>query len=496
MIAVIQFDAADIALLERMLGEGRLPTLASLIERGRRVKLDSPAVDLAAASFQTLYTGLEPGEHGHFYPFQWVGAEGRIRLAGQIDFPRPVWEAASAAGRSVVVIDPYESQAPRTRPNGAVVSGVGFRERVVMPGWAHPAGAGRRARRAAGRPPEVNETFGLATAAELRALRAALVAAPGRTAAAAAAALRCRRYDLAWIGLSAGHLAGHQLRDITLLEAVGLRIGEDSRAELATALEEVYAATDTAIARVCEALPADAQTIVVSPLGMDHNSSRADLLPAMLDAVLRGAVPERPRAGGLWRLRSAVPAELRSAAAAAIPDRAALAVTARLETRALDREAEAFALPADGQGFIRLNLKGREAHGTVEPAAADELCARIEAGLRSFADLGGGPSVARVVRAGDVYPGSRSDLLPDLIVGWTDSETVALEGVVSSELGEVRRQGVGSGRAGNHPERSDSWAIVAPGPVEAPGLVSLADLAGAIGGALGLTPAAAATRAR
>ncbi|GIK76475.1 MAG: hypothetical protein EDQ89_13275 [Acidobacteria bacterium] len=492
MIAVLQLDGADVGLLGRMLGEGRLPVLASLTGRGRRVELDSPAADLAASSLQTLYTGLEPGEHGHYYPFQWVGAEGRIRLAGDIDFPRPLWEAASLAGRRVLVLDPYESSAAPAVANGVTVSGVGYRERVVMPTRAAPAAAGRRARRAAGRAPKVNETFGLATAAELRTLREALLTAPGRTAAAAVEALAPGGWDLAWIGLSAGHIAGHQLRDLGLLESAGLRIGAGVRAELETALADVYAATDAAIGRICEALPADAQTIVVSPLGMDHNSSRADLLPGMLDAVLRGGVPERPGVSGLWRLRAAVPARLRSAVAAAIPDRAALAITSRLETRGIDQRAEAFALPADGTGLIRLNLRGREARGTVEPGAADELCARIEAGLRTFADIGGGPSVTRVVRAGDVFPGPRSDLLPDLIVGWTDTETVTLEGVASPELGEVRRHGAASGRVGNHPERSDAWAIVAPGAVDAEELRSVADVAAAIAGALDLRQPGAA----
>lgn len=488
MIAVLQLDGTDVGLLERMLDEGRLPVLASLIGRGRRVALDSPAADLAASSLQTLYTGLEPGEHGHYYPFQWVGAEDRIRLAADIDFPPPLWETASLAGRRVLVLDPYESSAPPTVANGVTVSGVGYRERVVMPARAVPPAAGRRARRAAGRAPKVNETFGLATAAELRALRDALLTAPGRTAAAATEVLGSGTWDLAWIGLSAGHIAGHQLRDIDLLESAGLRIGAGDRAELETALADVYAATDAAIARICEALPADAQTIVVSPLGMDHNSSRADLLPGMLDAVLRGGAPERAPVTGLWRLRATVPAPLRSAVAAAMPDRTALAITSRLETRGVDRRAAAFALPADGTGFIRLNLRGREARGTVEPAAADELCARIEAGLRTFTDIGGGPAVTRVVRAGDVHAGPRSELLPDLIVGWTDTETVTLEGVVSPELGEIRRHGAASGRVGNHPERSDAWAIVAPGPVDAGELRSVADVAAAIGGALDLSP--------
>ena len=487
MIAVLQFDATDVGLLRQMLEDGRLPVLASLAERGAHVRLTSPAVDLAAASFQTLYTGLEPGEHGHYYPFQWEPGNGRITLSSRLTFPPPVWEAASEAGRRVLVVDPYESPSPTRVGTGAVVSGIGFRERVVLPRWAVPAAAGRWARKFAGASPTVTETFGLSTPEELERLAAGLLSASSRTASAAIAGLSQGRVDLAWVGLSAGHLAGHQLRDLDLLEEVGLEIEPDRKLELSTALERIYEATDEAIGRICESLPPGAQTAIVSPLGMDRNTSRADLLPDMLGAVLGGGVPEDGGAG-LWRMRAAVPASLRAAVASAIPDRAALAITAGLETRALDRSAAAFALPADGQGFIRFNVRGRELGGVVEPGEVDELHARIESGLRSFSDLGGGPCVERIIRTSSAYPGPAADRLPDLVVGWTDEEAVSLKGVTSSELGEIRRRGVGSGRVGNHPERADAWAIVSGGSVEPSSLASVADVARRISSALGLEP--------
>ena len=222
---------------------------------------------------------------------------------------------------------------------------------------------------------------------------------------------------------------------------------------------------------------------------MDRNSSRVDLMPGMLDAVLRGRVPEDGGPHGLWGLRSVFSPRVRGAIASAMPDAAALALTARLETRAIDQTAEAFALPADGHGFIRLNLRGREPAGVVEPGDADELCARIEAGLRSFEDIGGGRTVSRVVRTAESYPGARSSWLPDLIVGWTDVDTVDLKGVVSRELGELRRAGEGSGRVGNHPERSDAWVAGGAGEVDLTALDKIADLAPAISASLGAGPA-------
>ena len=69
MICVLQFDAASVAVLERLEAEGRLPHLAEILARGRRAELATPATDFAAGAFQTLYSGVELADHGIFYPF-------------------------------------------------------------------------------------------------------------------------------------------------------------------------------------------------------------------------------------------------------------------------------------------------------------------------------------------------------------------------------------------------------------------------------------------
>ena len=57
---------------------------------------------------------------------------------------------------------------------------------------------------------------------------------------------------------------------------------------LASTLDDVYAGIDRAIGRIIAALPDDASVMVVSPVGMDVNTSRADMLPEMLKAILDG----------------------------------------------------------------------------------------------------------------------------------------------------------------------------------------------------------------
>ena len=108
MICVLQFDAASVAVVDRMLGEGRLPALAGLISRGRRTPLATPASHFAAGAFHTLYSGVEIGDHGLFYPFQWDASSQRARYMTAFPAPPAIWERLARAGQRTLAIDPVQ----------------------------------------------------------------------------------------------------------------------------------------------------------------------------------------------------------------------------------------------------------------------------------------------------------------------------------------------------------------------------------------------------
>ncbi|MGH3695463.1 MAG: alkaline phosphatase family protein [Pseudonocardiaceae bacterium] len=491
MLAVLQFDSPSLSLVERMLREGRLPALAGLRERGVWHDLETPATHFAAGAFHTLYSGVELADHGLFYPFQWSAPDQRVRYTTAFQAPPPVWERWGPSGARTLAIDPYESRAPRSAPAGTVVSGWQFTDRVVLPPWSSPPGIRGRLEQLFGPPAAVEEVFGRSSTADLLRLRRDLLAASGRAADAASLLLAGSHFDLTWLTFSAGHVAGHQFWDLSQVDD---GVDNATRQVLSGALEEVYQSVDAGFGRVLAALPDDADVIVVSPVGMDVNISRADLLPEMLDAVLLdGARPGSCAASGVgsvWKLRAALPTGLRSRVAAALPDRVALALTARLELRGQDwSTTRAFAQPADNQGYVRLNLRGRERDGIVEAAEAEALMDQIASGLLTFHDPDGTPSVKAVEKVVDTFDsGIHSDRLPDLIVRWSDRPATRIDAVHSERFGTVRRRGSGSGRSGNH-TAGDAWALVVPGasrlrtPGRSPRLVDIAATAAALAGA-------------
>jgi len=477
LIAVIQFDAASASLLERMEGEGRLPNLAALRRQGTHVELDTPAEHFPASAYQDLYRGVEVGDHGLFYPFQWAAGDQRVRLAASFEAPPPIWDRLGRAGRSTLAIDPYECHRPE-HAQGELVCGWGMRERVVLERWSIPDGGDREARRRHGKPPDVTEVFGAQTPRELRHLRERFLQAPRRVADLAIERLRARPFDLAWIVFAAPHLAGHRLWEVPPY-IDGEALPPNERERLDGALGNVYEEVDLQLGRVLEALPDDCDVIVCSVLGMDENTSRADLLPGMLSAVLAGDESSRgslrtvsdrkePRngsdsdSGAIWRLRGALSGRVRSQVAAAMPDRLALGLTARLELRGVDwSTTRAFAHPADNQGYVSLNRRGRERDGIVYGTEATELISQIREGLLDFRDPDGEPAVLAVEEVAERWPGTAAERLPDLVVRWRPTSSVVLPAVHSPRFGSVRRHGHGSGRTGNHTD-GDAWAILAP----------------------------------
>ena len=465
MLAVITLDAASLPLTERLLDEGRLPALAALRDRGRWAPLETPAEHFASGLYQPLYSGMELREHGIYFPYQWSAAEQRLRHAHHFPAPEPVWDRVARCGARALVVDPYESRPPRVS-GVAYLSGLQFVNRATLERFTVPPQLQRGLVRRHGRAPLVEEVFGRPTVSRLRRIRRHFAAAPGRVADVATELLEQNSYDLLWVSFPVLHLGGHQLWDPGAVLRRGSARGLPE--DLEDPLPEIYAAVDRALERVLASLPPGADVVVLSPVGMGPNTSRSDLLPAMLEAVL-AAGPARTRSqraeGGswIWRLRGGVRTALRASVARALSARQVLDLSARLELGRVDwMRTRAFPLPTAHQGYVRLNLRGRERDGVVDPADAPTLLEEITAGLLSFRDPDGSASVAGVDRVSDVVgEGPGLAIMPDLVVRWGERATTGLAGVTSPLHGEARRRGVGTGRSGNH--TSDAWILLAPG---------------------------------
>src|SRR5206468_12721150 len=223
-----------------------------------------------------------------------------------------------------------------------------------------------------------------------------------------------------WIGLLAGHLGGHMFWDLSQVE--GERLDAATRTTLERALDDLYEHMDRAIGRMLAEVP-DADVIVTAPMGMGVNMSRVDLLPRMLEAVLDTGGTQRAQSRTerfLWSLRGTVPLGVRAKVADALHGPLAREVTMRLSSFGVDwSKTPAFMLPSDHFAQVRLNVRGRERDGIVDPDSVDELVDRLREGLLSFREPDGEQPVVAVDRTRDLFDhGEFLDQLPDLVIRW------------------------------------------------------------------------------
>lgn len=81
----------------------------------------------------------------------------------------------------------------------------------------------------------------------------------------------------------------------------------------------------------------------------------------------------------------------------------------------------AFSLPTDQHGWIRVNLAGREAQGSVPLEQYKETCNELQQMLRGLTTEEGQLLVADIVRTAANATDALSNPLPDLVVHWRDA---------------------------------------------------------------------------
>ena len=496
-VLMIGIDAAEISLLQQWMDEDVLPNLRSLREKGAFGRLTSTAQWLVGSPWPSFYTGTLPSEHGMYHYLIWRPD----RMAHERPSPdwmplEPFWRRIAAAGRRVVAVDVPLAYAPQPYP-GIEISGWATHE-ILEPPASHPPELMDWVYRRFGKPPFDNEEAHLLPAMRLIEVRDQCVNTTRLVGELGVVLMKEKPWDLYMICFAATHRGGHQLWDRTSMK--GEASAEQMRA-LRNALKDVYIACDNAISQLIQHAGGETTILVYSLHGMGPNASRADVLREMLSRVLsdvadtrRPATRHRP----LDRLRAFVPIRLRSW----IKNRLPISVQDRLtlfwRTGGIDwGNTRAFAAFCDLDGYVRINLRGREAAGIVEPGEEYErLCAQICEALGTFVDEDtGAPIVDGIARSDQLYPtGRMRKHLPDLMIRWSASPAAAHRRIVSPRYGAIDWPTPGhhpQGRSGNH--WPDGFLIAAGPRVPAGATLDRAhilDLAPTVYELLGLLPPA------
>jgi predicted AlkP superfamily phosphohydrolase/phosphomutase len=493
-LIMIGLDAADPHLIENGMADGTLRELARLRGRGAYGRLSSPADWLVGSPWPSFYTSTSPADHGFYHYLTWRPERMAVARPSQDWLPlTPFWREAPASECRVVAIDMPLTYAPEQR-GGVEISGWASHDLLVPP-YVHPKSLCGEVQSLFGAPPRADEKYDLMTAKEVESERDVLIRGVESLEKLAAHFLETEAWDLFLLAIGATHRGGHRLWDPTAIK-------DDAPVEpglFENALRRVYKTCDAAVGRLIESLDEPTTVFVFSLHGMGPNTCRTEILPEMLSLVLsRGRGQEGPRQQPalLKRLRDRIPTSWRHRVKSSLPAGLQDALTAFWRLGGVDwSKTPAVSLVADLQGYVRVNLRGRERDGIVEPGKQyDELCEQIGEGLRTFRDADTGrPVVHRVERIDKLFTqGRRLSYLPDLVIQWDPTPVAAHRMLEADRFGTVAWPTPGrnfTGRSGNH--RPQGF-LLAAGPGITPGSdvesAGVLDLAPSALARLGLEP--------
>lgn len=402
-VLMIGLDGLEPTLVERWSAEGRLPTLTGLMERGVFSRLRSTTPPATAPAWTTVLTGANEGKHGVYdFRHQEPGTyQVKLVHAGLCSMPT-MWHYLSEAGVSFASLEVPGTYPPPQLSGGVIVSGFqkpGFTPEACVPHELHAELTAAGIDQLHHYHPVRQEPFDWSkferTLEERRILADHVLST-----------VRPRVFFQ--VLMPTDHFAHQYFGHESAPLADGGTIEEP--------LRQVYEAVDRAVGERLERWAGLATNVI---LLSDHGFYREDFLVS-LSAWLRenGYLSMRATRNLLSaRLRKfakrVMPSHLRHALGRSSLGRAG---AGRDFAAQFDWEnTRAFCWGAGAR--IRINLRGREPRGTVEPGAEyedlrDELIERLE----GLAHPKTGQSVfKRMWRREELYHGPRVEEAPDLV---------------------------------------------------------------------------------
>jgi len=457
-IIVLGFDAADIKLIEEWATQGHLPTFATLLDNAAHGKLDTTSAVLQGSVWTSFATGCNPGKHGSYFLMQMRNRKNEIaRIRADHCFRLPFWAWFNGDAEKAVVID-VPKIAPLPEMNGLQVVEWGAFDHY----WQYSTSTTEEAKvliNEFGKHPLLEDSSGPRNASDCLRYKKLLIQGVKMKHRLNMGLLEKYQPRILVSVFGETHPAGHyfwRFQDSNYPEY-------EPNEQMQSALRDVYGAVDEALGELIEKYNDKYTIMIVSGHGICADYNPHYLLQDLLYRMGMTVKPEPSRQSDstepvsikkrvMRGVRNAIPGPIRRILNRyVVPPEMQEQMMLMNAVSGIDfARSKAFCLPSDLQGFIRINLKGREPTGVVSPDGYDAVCQELEDELFSLENSSNGEKVVKkIFRTREVYAGADNlDQLPDLCVLWNTNSPIS--NVRSPNHGTLEGERKLLERSGNH----------------------------------------------
>jgi predicted AlkP superfamily phosphohydrolase/phosphomutase len=490
-VLVIGLDAADRELIEQWCGDGLLPNLSRIRAQGTWAALHTTADTVHVSAWPGIFSGTTPDKHGLYHAYVMrPGEQAPVRPRPE-ECPVPfLWKLLDENGVRSIVMDAFLTCPLRD------FSGVQI---VDWGSWTWFSGQDIRPesikqeirRRFGAYPAENHSKVGMTPPSDPAGFRRRLLKGVEKKSEVAQWLMDSQDWEFFLLVFGECHAAGHYFWHY--MDPDYVAYPEQAAAELRSALRDVYVALDGAIGDLLARCDERTTVYVVSGDGMGPNYSGSHLLNALLERMQLSNVqgdgpsvaPVKPRKGLASTLRAIVPKNVRALVSKHVLPRS-FNEKLSMHWKTADirwASTRAFVIENANEGYVRINLRGREPEGVVAPGGEyDAMCNELLDVAGSMTNPHNGRrAAAHVHRTTELYSGPCTGNFPDVIIDWDPGAKVTTA-LSTAKYGTVAGDHAGCEVApyytGNH--RANAF-VVAKGPsVQAGGVLegaSILDLA-------------------
>ena len=493
-VVVIGLDAADPLLVERWMNEGRLPALTRLRAEGTYTRLANFDYCRAEAACTSFLTGCPAWRTGRWAAFKFHHADYGVEELQAYDFDEYPPFYAVGSGRRVAVFDLPQTRIARD-VNGIQVLGWGAHSSLTPRASVPEELLSDLTARYGEHPTYDRDHCALWDNEAMGRMKTGLETGIARRARICRELLQREPWDLFLTYFGETHSAGHFFWHLSAPDHP-LHVTAGGRSDW---LLEVFQAVDRAVADITAAAPSGSRIVLFSDHGMEANSTDLPSLVFLPELLYRWSFPGQvglesgptdvppprplvPRAGRSWTdevwarkydrnpvtrtMRRRLPVEFFHYAIERrlglngiplCPEDCHLGHEPPMWYHPAWPRMKAFALPSFSEGYVRLNVRGRERDGIVDPAEYGRTCDEIETLLRQMRNpRTGSPLVRKIMRSRTTVADDNPKLPdPDLLILWA-AEPADVVDTPFGRIGPMPFQ-----RTGSHVERG---FLLASGP--------------------------------